>query len=587
MPRGLGSAGIVAAWVALLVVAAVLRLSGAGQFLPFLIEPDCDIPVQVRLKESQVENPGAVYGWERYPHVLSQLTVATTDPMPEIALDAPLERHIAAAGDDILRVRRVGAWVSVLMVLGTLLLARKILPPGWTLLAGAFAATSLLAVHFAVQARPHAAASGFVALAVAAAASLPTRPTLGRYVLMSVLAGLALGTLQSALALGPPLLVAHLLAQRGKPAQKHLLLFVPLVVVALSVVLFYPWLLAPAVETPAARIEDGLLIQGGHKVMLDLFNGGGFAVIGGALATWEPALAIGFALSVVVGLFSFVRRRTLPAWKPATIVMLAYAVPYGLVLGLYARSYERFLVPLLPFIAVFAAWGLMRLAREGPRARVAAFAIAAILVTTSTTIAGKLSYLRTQPSTIELAQDWLMARVDETSPRVWTMRPHTLPTLQKPAGEWEDERDHPIASERGLGWGSYRRSVLADHPGPRIGMAHLPVGRRKSLIVDELRKNPDGYFARLTPGEFVLAEVFTRGRYFPMLSVLTRELRSRYPVEARFDTGDGSEHPLGYQDPTGIENTPMAWRVLRSSRVGPVLEIYRTSPPSVTDSAVR
>jgi hypothetical protein len=570
-----------AAWVLVLVLAAGLRLHGAGHLLPFLVEPDCCIPVQVELIESGREHPRSVFGWESYPHFLARLTQLTTRPLPPPAFDAPLEQHLTASGHDILRVRLVSAWVSVTMVLGTLLLARQVLSPGWTIVAGLLAATSLLATHFAPQARPHAAAAGLVALALAAAASLPARPTLGRYALTAALAGLALGTLQSALALGPPLLAAHLLAQRGRPIRAHLKLLVPLSVTAVAVAIFYPFFLEPPAPTPAAtaKIADGLLIQGGHKVMLDAFDGRGFRVLLESLAGWEPALLVGAASALLVGGVGLLRRRGLAGPpRPAALVMLAYAMPYGLVIGLYARSYERFLLPLLPLLAIFSAWGLMRLASSSPRARVVALAMTTLLIASSGALAWRLGHIRSRPSTIEEAQRWLMARLEPGSPRLWLLRPHTLPLLQDLQAEAADEQDLPTGVRR-LGWAPYRLTALADHPGPRVEMAYLPIGRRKSLLMGELPRDPESYLARLEPGELVLAEVYTENRYLPVLSHLTRELRGRYPLEARFDTGDGLELPLGYQDHTGVRNSPMAWRVLRSRRVGPVLEVYRLRDP--------
>lgn len=571
--------GWILAWMALLALAGVLRLRGADHCLPHFLEPDPNISVQLQLLESGAENPRAVFGWESYPHVLVQAANLATDPLPKPALDAPLEEHLAAASDPILRIRLVSAALSILMVLGTLLLARQLMGPGWTWVAGGLAATSLLAVHFAPQARPHAAAAAFVALALAAAAALATRPSLWRYVLTGALAALALGTLQSAVALGPPLLAAHLLAQRGRPARGHLALLVFLASAALSVVLFYPFFLDAPVESPSsgARLDSGLLVQGGHKVMLDLFNGGGIPVLLNAFAGWEPALCLGTLLALGLGAAGLLRRRALP--RPAALVLLAYALPYGLVIALYARSYERFLLPLVPCFAVLSAHGLQQFAAQGPRARRVAAILALLLLGGSGAIAWRLTELRVRPSTIAQAQDWLLARATPATPLVWTPRPYTLPALQKRAAQALDEEELPHRG-RSLGWQHYRATELVDAPGPRLSMRFLPVGRRANLLRDELKRDPERYLARLQPAELVMAEVFVDERYLPELSLLTSELRARLPLEARFEPGDGCEHPLAYQDATLLHSPPMAWRVLRSQRLGPVLEVFRLPSPT-------
>ncbi len=41
---------------------------------------------------------------------------------------------------------------------------------------------------------------------------------------------------------------------------------------------------------------------------------------------------------------------------PGRLVVLSFALPYALVVGLYARSYQRFLLPLLPFLALLLVW---------------------------------------------------------------------------------------------------------------------------------------------------------------------------------------------------------------------------------------
>jgi 4-amino-4-deoxy-L-arabinose transferase-like glycosyltransferase len=125
-----------------------------------------------------------------------------------------LEEHLDFAGGLDRLVRGIVSVASVLLIPATWLLARRLFTPGWSLFAAALCSLSLLNLQFGQLARPHAFAAPFTVLAVAAAVRLRRRPDLGSYVLCGVAGALAIGALQSGVAVLLPFAVAFLLRER-------------------------------------------------------------------------------------------------------------------------------------------------------------------------------------------------------------------------------------------------------------------------------------------------------------------------------------------------------------------------------------
>jgi hypothetical protein len=99
----------------------------------------------------------------------------------------------------------------------------------------------------------------------------------------------------------------------------------------------------------------------GHMVMIGSFNGRGAAAVARALWEYEPLLGTlallgllraGLAAPPAPAVIDPARRRDL--W-----VVLAFALPYLLSQLLYERTYQRFLLPLLPYACILAAYRCM------------------------------------------------------------------------------------------------------------------------------------------------------------------------------------------------------------------------------------
>lgn len=573
----------------LLVLGAFLRLRGHDYLLPLLAEPDPHCPIQVQLIEEDVEEPSAVPDWGKYPHLVAWTTIALTEPYPPVGAEAPLEEHLEAASHPVRRTRWTVALLGLLAIPATWLLARRVTGEGGALLAAALVTTSLLACHFGAQARPHGAAIAFSTLTLWAWARVAARGTWGDYVLGSACGALAVGTLQSGLALGFPVLAAHVAVCRrvrvnpwvtgGGPAPR---LLVPPVFLGLSFWLLWPFLFAEGGDGAQLETKGRQVQQAGHRIMLGLFNGEGFAILLEKAAGWEPALLLGVALLLPALMLGRPVRRAAGGGGP--LVIWAYAVPYLVVNGLYERVYERFLLPVVPLMAVGAAWAVSRLAARWPRPALVA-PLVLVLLAPPALVAFRLTELRARPTTQELAAEWLEEHASPDD-RILVTRKLNLPLWRSPvalAGEG------PAADERSVHvrvhWNQYQKAdPRAERRGETWNLVWFPPVTSLGKMLKRMRERPDE-FVRRQFGDWAVVEQFTQGRIDPGIGAVARAFRraSEPGVLARFSPdpeGTGTGHPLAYQDAVGgrrVEAEPMAWRVLRAERMGPVIEILQ--PP--------
>lgn len=576
MPRSLHWA----AALSIVLGAVATRFTGLDWLLPSLIEPDAHMMVQVQLIESGEPEPARSIDWGKYPHLVARTAVALT-PSPRwgsLAPDAPIAEHLALANAPAVRVRWTVALYSLLVLPAVWLLARLCLERGWSLYATALGASSLLAVHFAVQGRPHGAAIAFPALAVLACVRLRRDPSWGSYALAGLAAGLALGSLQSGIAAFLPLGCAHLFAARGRGWGHHKKLLAPLLAFGLALLLFYPFWLQGR-DGGRVEVEGATLDQAGHKIFLDIFNGKGFPILLNALWSWEPVLALGLLAGLLLWLARLCGGRARAGLARADRwVLLSYVLPYAFVIGLYQRSYERFLLPLVPFLALLSAWvarELVEATRRGPRAlRAGALLACALALLFPAVVAGKLAYLRCAPSTYELAARWVEEEVAPERQRVLQNVPLILPLFRAPAAI-EAEAALRVGGRNRL-WYEYQSAALAEaRVEPAYDLRWIPLFKRSER--EALLAAPAEYVGALQ-GDFALIEVFEEGRIDPSGNALLRALDARAELRARFSPDSDPRRydaPLVYQDETGGTVPPMAWRILGARRLGAVLQAYR------------
>lgn len=584
-----GSAWVLLAVLALTLAAFASRRVGIDFLLPERMEGDGGVLVrQVELldEHASAEARAADACWGYYPHVVARVTEACTRASAAVPhADAPLAEHLAAASAAHVRVRSVVVVFAALLAPLTWLLARRFLARGPALVACAFVAVSPLLVVVGQEARPHAPAAALALVAVLAALHLRSAPGWGAYLVAGTAAALALGTLQSGAAVLLPLAAAHLLRERDGRASfartiGHVCcLALPL---ALALVFLYPQFGAPASGESATEFglrDDGNFQFFSHTVFLDQFDGRGFVNLAHVLASFEPLLALLALGGVITWLLA---RRGV---SRDTLVVLAYVVPYTLVIGLYARTYERFVVQLLPYAACAAAYGLGRLAALTPREsgavqvasrshttrRACAALLACAALALPAWVSAATLALRAGPATTdELARRLSELRVTE---RIACVPFVDLPLARTPEA---------VADLNSIGWQSpwmgYQRQHAEELPvAPRFDLRTLPLGRRK--IREQALASPEKFLRGTGSRLFVVPVLGVRTgdeSFRALREALVREGQLLVRCGAPMGVLDETEVPLDAAESSAWRTGNWTWRVLsRDACAGDVVELWR------------
>jgi hypothetical protein len=179
---------------ALVVLAAGLRLAGMDRLLPHLQEADANVVQQLEIhRRGRAGRDKLPIAYHAYPTLLARAlaTLPEAEPDPRAPAGERLATSLAAASADFVRTRTAVAWLALLLVPLTWLLARRFLGGGPALLAAALVALSPLHLLFSQQARPHGAHASFALLAVVLALCMRARPGVASYLAAGAAAGLA------------------------------------------------------------------------------------------------------------------------------------------------------------------------------------------------------------------------------------------------------------------------------------------------------------------------------------------------------------------------------------------------------------
>lgn len=555
--------------VLLTLFGGALRLRHIGFGLPMTVEPDCRIPFQV-------ENLREGGGWQGVDKELTwyPLVCARAAALFPVAADLPagasLAEHLGRAARPYVDTRTACALIASALVPLTWFLALRFLSPMGALLAAGLVATNLLHVGFSQQSRPHAAAAATFLLALLALLRAREHGRLVDWLGAGAALALAIGTLNSGVALLFSALAVVALRWRAGARLVDPRALAALALVAVSLPIFYPYWFG---EDPAALgTQDGVLRMGGHPVFLRQIDGRGFWILLRTLWFYDPLL---LALSVV-GLLLFLRRWRASVRNPDLLVALAFVLPYLLVVGLYHHVYERFLMPLLPYLACLGAWGVSRLwsAAAGRAARAAVASVALLALAGSTWGAWRLIEARGAPTTPELAARWLEEHVDPAATRIVLTPPLDLPLARRPEGLLVN--GEPPSRYSKYYWARYQLALDEERrPRPQWDLAWLRAGSMEEL--QALEREPLAVLARMG-ADYAVIEVFAPGRNLPAASLLRDALLAGAERVARITPDrrdDRSEHPFGYEDMAHVKAEHFLLRTLQARRTGPVIEIYR------------
>ena len=547
------------ALVALTLWTLAVRLYGVGFGVPCLKEADTFIADHARmLREGEVKFDRALSACQ-YPsllaHAAAPLSDATLEPPPG---PRTLDEHLEAAARVWLDLRTLVAVLSVLIVPATFLIARRFVEPPWALLAAALVSTSLLHVFFSQEARAHGAVIAFSACAVASALWLRSAPGWIPYFTTALWTALAVGTLHNGLAVLAPILVAQL-ARKDRRWMDWRILLVGVAALA-SFRIFY-WYYFDEAAREAMAGDDAT-----QSVLRDLpFDGSGFLRLGRTLWFYEPVLTLLVAMAALAALA--LRRGERAIERGDLFVVLSYVLPYLLLAGLFNQTYERFLLPLLPYLATFAAWGLASLAGRSRAAVAVALALLAVPLAAST----KMSWMRGQGSTLDDAASWIRAHV--TDPAAQSV--FVLPPLDVPLMRTVESLRYPEGRAAFFSPWSRYQNRLADERriGPLFRLYWI-TGKPEfgALETDEeldrfVRSHGPGYYVAYTVDSHQSPE---RARIVESLRRIATPLARLSPDgDPRF-----SEHQLWDQDVEAESWPHVTARVLRARTVGPVIEIF-------------
>jgi hypothetical protein len=562
-----------------LALGAFLRFHGIGFLLPCQTEPDAVVYTgQVRVFQEGKSDAETKFLYGFYPHVVSRLAVGLMPPRAYAEPAQNLAEHTRRAVEPRRRIRMTVALLSLLAIPAVWWFARRIADPAFALGAAVFMAASFLTLWFAQQARPHAASSAFAALAVAAAVHLRAAGGWRAYVCAGLAAGLAIGSLQSGLAVLPALGVAVLLRAWSKDETRGSVAIGTLVAVALiavQVVMFYPFVFASGQPGEIGKSESMLHVSG-HLIDLKLFNGAGLPIVARTLWQYDPLLCVLSVLGILIGVWELwsLRSSLSRVARDQVLVVLAFVVPYAIVICLYERTYQRFVLPLVPFQCVLAGYALCRVvafsARFGCLANRAAAVCAGLVVALQVFGAWQLAHARSQPSTIDEAARWIEGHVPRDA-RVTFLPLIELPLLPTRAAREESKRAQNDVS---FMWFRYLMSLApAELDGDSWNIYAMNLTQLTTR--DEARGDPMT-FLRSTGADFVVLPLAADPR-----RLLPRALRhgaSQIGTRvARFSpdrVDDGVDIEFSYQDDDNSVTSNWFLRGANLRCAGPVVEIY-------------
>ncbi|MBL8860843.1 MAG: glycosyltransferase family 39 protein [Planctomycetes bacterium] len=576
MPHGVASgAGERATWgalAALTLLALALHCVGLDWHLPHYPQGDEKILwLQLQVARGETVTPEEAQLARCYPRLLGLAAHALVGvaPVPE---DPSLETLRASVAHDVLGIRRIIAAFSALMVPLTWLLARPLVGARWALLAAFLAGTSTLAVWYSSMGRPHAVVTTLAVACVAASLRARSTGRFGDFVLAGGLAALALGTLHSGACAFAAVAAAWWWCARPRWGAPFLGLCTAAALCLASFALLLRGEGLPDLEQ-GATLADRLLSflgMGAHQVDAGFFDGGGFARLARALRDYEPVLTVLAAAGLAALAVAAIRGRSgAEPWVPLLVVG-AHPLAHVLVFGLYSNSFQRFWLPLVPYLAVLASLAVARVASARPSLpQRVALAGAVVLVLAQAAIAVKIAVLRTRDDTQELVARWIEEHPERGPFRI-------DPTVQLPLVPRDAAFRAEFVSARMyfVPWQAATLSLDAATRA-RLGqdLRELPLLSPEARA--EFARDPAAWVDALGTGSVVL-ERHRDGRR-RVLRAVRDELVRRAPPLAVFDplpARDAWSRPIEYMlDGPHAPEAWFVWRVVRAARLGPELEI--------------
>lgn len=402
-------APIILAGTAVLAAAFIVRLYGLDFGLPFATHPDEAryLHAGIGILQTGDLNPGWFHQPSLYTYLITTLLAlyARLLALPTTALFRPPYHFdgLIAQPDLFLVARLVTALLGVATVALVLRLGRHWF--GW---AGALFAAALLAVSALHVSASHFIATDvpvafFILITIALASRLGTTGAPRDYWLAGAFAGLAVGTKYSAYVVSLPLALAHLYAWRAGRA--------PLIGTRL-LALAAAGIAAFLLTTPYALLDSTQFL---HDVRLEWTHHRVTGHIGaeGESARWLLARLLNspdrwLTLTGLAGFAIALWQRHRPL-----LLTLTFVVAYFISMSLNIVRFERFLIPLLPPLALAAGYALAKIRLRLPEniARTAVPLIALLLLAEPALGTWQVDRALAGSDTRDVARRWLADNV--------------------------------------------------------------------------------------------------------------------------------------------------------------------------------
>lgn len=404
--------------IALMTLAAAIRVFGISWGLPEVFE-----------EATPMRQAWQMWGWDgggldlnphffNYPSLVIYLQLIGQAVLLEAmkalgTIESNLDFRALYAVDKtafVLVGRYITAAFGVAAVGAVFALARRIAPKWTAVVAALLLACNVLHIAKSQVVEVDVPLTFLVVLALVVCVDLLRRPTRGRYVVAGVVVGLAASAKYTGAVLILSVLAAHLVARRETRAVPVRWSFAVVSIVAAAVAFFAtsPYVVLDMATFIRHISVEQYHMQTGHFGLVESASWADYLrwSVGGALG-W-PTLILG--LSGLV-LFTFIRRH---GWA---IVLTAFIIPYAVVVGSWSMRAERYLLPLVPALIVFAVALLPELgrlrfvSRAGAHARVGFAAIASLVMLAPLAAALPGHLERAEPDSRTLARQWIEANV--------------------------------------------------------------------------------------------------------------------------------------------------------------------------------
>ena len=238
--------------------------------------------------------------------------------------------------------------------------------------------------------------------------------------------------------------------------------------------IFYPWLFVNGILAPN---KGGELDIGGQELRWDLFSGAGYGQIARGLFSYDPLLCVLALGGLLLGIVSWCKRATRPLLEErhASLVLASFPASFVLLWGIMSVVQARFVISLVPFVALLAVFLVRGLARRFELRPALSASLALVVLALPTFACAKLVWLRSQPDTLTLAARWLEEHADRAKDRIGLDFLYSLPLRQQregmanlpdyARGPWERYQLALRPSAASSGWFTlwmFRTEMMAD-----------------------------------------------------------------------------------------------------------------------------